>query len=171
MLWFAVISLLLAGIVGFFLTLLTLPGIWLPIGVALLFQWFVPDMFSCWVIGAAIVMGVLAEALELGASAIGASKSGGTKRAALGAVGGTVVGAIVGSFILLFPIGTILGAIAGAGVGASLLDRSRVDRTWSQSAHVGAGAAAARGVAIILKGALGAAIALVLIVGAIVHSL
>lgn len=171
MLWLAVASLVLAGVVGFVLTLLTLPGIWLPIGVALLFQWFRPDMFSWWVIGAAVVIGLLAEAMEVGASAVGASKSGGTKRSAVGAIGGTVVGAILGSFIPLFPIGTILGAIAGAGVGAGLLDRSRTDRTWGQSATVGAGAATARGIAIVVKGAMGAAIALTLIIGALVHGL
>lgn len=170
MLWFAVTSLFLAGLIGFLLTLLTLPGIWLPILVALLFQWFHPGMFPWWVIFAAALLGLLAEILELVASAAGAAKAGGTKRAAAGAIVGTVAGAIVGSMLLLFPIGTILGAIAGAGFGASLMDRSRANRTWRDSANVGAGAAAARGVAIVLKGAFGAAIALLLMIGAIVHA-
>lgn len=171
MLWFAVISLFLAGLIGFLLTLLTLPGIWLPIAVALLFQWFHPGMFPWWVIISAALLGLLAEILELVASAAGATKAGGTKRAAAGAILGTVAGAIIGSMILLFPIGTILGAVAGAGFGASLMDRSRSNRTWRDSANVGAGAAAARGVAIVLKGAFGAAIALLLMIGALVHGL
>lgn len=165
--WFAITSLLLAGVVGFVLTLLTLPGIWLPVVVALLFQWFIPGIFPWWAIGAAAGLGVLAEVLELVASAAGSTKAGGTKRAAAGAILGTIAGAIVGSMILFFPVGTILGAVAGAGVGASMLDRSRIGRTWRESVNVGAGAAAARGVAIVLKGAFGALMALVLIAGAI----
>lgn len=170
MLWFAVISLIVSGLLGFVLSLVTLPGIWLPILVALGFQWFVPGMFPWWVIGVAAGLGVLAEVLELVASAAGSTKAGGTKRAAAGAILGTVAGAIVGSMILLFPIGTIAGAVVGAGIGASLLDRSRENRTWVQSANVGAGAAAARGVAIVLKGVFGALIALVLVAGALVQA-
>lgn len=170
MLWFAIISLLVAGVLGLVLSLLTLPGIWLPIVVALIFQWFVPGMFPWWVIGVAAGLGLLAELLELVASAAGSTKAGGTKRAAAGAILGTIAGAIIGSLVPLFPIGTIVGAVAGAGVGASLCDRSRLNRTWKESANVGAGAAAARGVAIVLKGIFGALIALVLIVGALVHA-
>lgn len=170
MLWVAVISLLIAGIAGFVLSLLTLPGIWLPIVVALFFQWFCPGLFPWWVIGVAAGLGLLAEILELVASAAGSTKAGGTKRAAAGAILGTIAGAFIGSFVLLFPIGTIVGAVAGAGVGASLMDRSRINRSWKESANVGAGAAAARGVAIVLKGAFGAAISLVLIVGALGHA-
>lgn len=167
MFWFAITSLLLAGLVGFVLTLLTLPGIWLPVAVALIFQWFVPGLFPWWAIGVAAGLGVLAEVLELAASAAGSTKAGGTKRAAAGAILGTVAGAIVGSMILFFPVGTIVGAVAGAGIGASVLDRSRIGRTWQESATVGAGAAAARGVAIVLKGVFGALMALVLIAGAV----
>ncbi|MGH7243226.1 MAG: DUF456 domain-containing protein [Phycisphaerales bacterium] len=170
MLWFAVISLLVAGVVGLVLSLLTLPGIWLPITVALVFQWFEPTMFPWWVIGVAVGLGAIAEILELVASAAGSTKAGGTKRAAAGAILGTVTGAVVGSLVLFFPIGTIVGAVAGAGIGASLLDRSRIGRTWKDSCNVGAGAAAARGVAIVLKGTFGALIALVLIVGALAHA-
>jgi uncharacterized protein YqgC (DUF456 family) len=166
-LWFAVISLFVAGLLGLALSLLTLPGIWLPVVVALIFQFAVPGMFPWWVIGVAAGLGVLAELLEFVASAAGSTKAGGTKRAAAGAILGTIAGAILGSAVLFFPIGTIVGAVAGAGVGASLMDRSRADRSWSQSANVGAGAAAARGVAIVLKGIFGALIALVLIVGAL----
>ena len=170
MLWFAVISLFVSGLVGFGLSLLTLPGIWLPVVVALGFQWFVPGMFPWRVIGLAAGLGVLADLLELVASVAGSTKAGGTKRAAAGAILGTVAGAIVGSMILFFPIGTIVGAVAGAGVGASLLDRSRENRSWMESANVGAGAAAARGVAIVLKGVFGALIALVLIAGALARA-
>jgi len=169
-LWVAVSSLILAGLLGFALSLLTLPGIWLPVAVALIFQWFVPGMFPWWVIGVAAGLGLLAELLELVASAAGSTKAGGTKRAAAGAILGTVAGAIVGSMLLFFPIGTIVGAVAGAGVGASLMDRSRVNRSWKESANVGAGAAAARGVAIVLKGVFGAMMATVLIAGALIHA-
>ncbi|MBS0187508.1 MAG: DUF456 family protein [Planctomycetes bacterium] len=170
MLWVAVISVFFAGLIGLVLSLLTLPGIWLPIVVALLFQWVRPDTFPWSAIGVACAVGILAELLELVASAAGAARAGGTKRAAAGAIVGTVVGAVAGSLIPLFPISTILGAVAGAGIGAGLMDRSRVGRSWKESANVATGAAAARGIAIVLKGVFGAIIALVLIVGAIAHA-
>lgn len=167
MIWVVVISLFLAGVIGFFLSLLTLPGIWLPIAIAIGFEFFYPGTFNWWVIGAAAGLGLLAELLEFAASAFGATKAGGTKRAAMGAIVGTLLGAIAGSFIALFPIGTIVGAIAGAGLGAGLLDSSRNERSLKDCATVGAGAAAARGVAIVIKGLFGAVMALVLIAGAI----
>ncbi|MBY0111290.1 MAG: DUF456 domain-containing protein [Phycisphaerales bacterium] len=166
MIWTAAISLVLAAALGFVLTLLTLPGLWLPIVVALGFQWFHPEMFSWWTIGAAVLLGVMAETLEFVASAAGATKAGGTKRSAAGAILGTLAGAIVGS-AFFFPIGTILGAVAGAGVGAVLLDKTRVERTWSESTRVGAGAAAARGIAIVIKASFSAIIAMLLVVAAL----
>jgi uncharacterized protein YqgC (DUF456 family) len=165
--WAAAISLALAACVGFVLTLLTLPGLWLPLLVALGFQWFEPTMFSWWTIGAAVVMGVLAEALEFAAGAAGAAKAGGTKRSAAGAILGTVVGAVLGSMVLLFPVGTILGAVLGAGAGAVLLDKTRQERTWAESTKVGAGAAAARGIALFIKASFSAVIAVLLIVAAL----
>lgn len=167
MIYLAAITILCGGLLGFVLTLLTLPGIWLPVIIALIFQWWHPEMFNWWTIGAAVALGVLAEVLEFLASAAGAAGAGGSKRSAVGAVVGTVVGAIVGSLIPLFPITTIIGAVAGAGLGAALIDRSRAERTWAQSGRVGAGAAAARGLALLIKACLGTLIALLLVVGAL----
>lgn len=170
MIWAAAISLLLAALLGFVLTLLTLPGLWLPLLVALGFQWFEPTMFSWWTIGAAVLLGVAAEALEFVATAAGAAKAGGTKRSAAGAILGTIAGALVGSVLLIFPVGTILGAVVGAGAGAVLLDKTRDQRTWTESTKVGAGAAAARGIALVIKASFSALIALLLIIAAIATS-
>lgn len=167
MIWAAATSLALAAVLGFVLTLLTLPGLWLPVLVALGFQWFEATMFSWWTIGAAVLLGVAAEALEFVATAAGAAKAGGTKRSAAGAILGTIAGALVGSALLLFPIGTILGAVVGAGAGAVLLDKTRDQRTWTESTKVGAGAAAARGIALVIKASFTALIAMVLIIAAI----
>ncbi|HEX8875820.1 MAG TPA: DUF456 family protein [Phycisphaerales bacterium] len=171
MIWGAAISLFVAALLGFVLTLLTLPGLWLPLLVALVFQWFEPTMFSWWTLAAAALLGVAAEALEFIATAAGAAKAGGTKRSAAGAILGTIAGALVGSAILLFPIGTILGAVIGAGAGAVLLDKTRDQRTWTESTRVGAGAAAARGIALFIKASFTAVIALLLIIAAMIESL
>src|SRR5689334_9769335 len=76
--------------VGVLLTAFTLPGIWLALVGAGLAQWwswatFGADqlMFSWWVLGICVGLGVLAEIVELVASAFGASKAGGSKKAAL----------------------------------------------------------------------------------------
>ncbi|MBS0192014.1 MAG: DUF456 domain-containing protein [Phycisphaerales bacterium] len=169
MLWLVVTSLLIAAALGLVLSILTLPGIWLPVAVAIGFQIYDPSLFPWWSIVVAALIGLLAEGLELAASAMGASKAGGTKRAAAGAIAGTIFGAVCGSFVLLFPIGTIVGAVVGAGLGAGLLDSSRNERTLKQVATVGAGAAAARGVAIVLKGLFGIVLAGVLIMGLLTH--
>lgn len=172
---------ILAGIVvvicslaGVALTLLTLPGIWLAILAAGLVQWWhivrydVP-MFSWWTLGVCVGIGAAAELIELFASAAGAKKAGGTRRGAIGSVIGGVIGAIGGSIAIPIPVlGTIVGAAAGAGAGALLLEKAGGEKTWTQVGKIGAGAAAGRLVATIIKSSLAGLIAAILSVAAFV---
>ncbi len=157
---------------GVVLTLFTLPGIWLAILGAGLVQWWSiatdrGEIFSWWTLGACVAIGVAAELIELLASAAGAKKAGGTRRGAIGSVIGALVGAIVGSFAIPVPVlGTIVGAAAGAGGGALLLERSGGRKTWTQSTKIGAGAAAGRLVATVIKSGLAGVIAIILSVAA-----
>lgn len=158
---------LLGSVLGVILTAATLPGTWLAIIVAMLCQWWEPRLFSWWTIGVAAALAAVGEAVDIGASAAGAAKTGGGRSAALGSVVGGIAGAIVGS--LVFPIiGTIIGAIVGAGLGAGVAERGIRERSWRESAAVGAGAAAGRAVATVAKIGIAVAIAGILSVAAFV---
>lgn len=155
----------IAGVIGMVVTLVGLPGIWLPVVAALVVQWQHPETYDWWTIGAAVGVGVLAEVFEFVAGALGAAKAGGTKRSAAGALVGALVGAILGT--PLFPVvGTVIGAVVGAGIGAALMDKTKVDRDWRSALRVGQGAAVGRMVATVVKSAAGLAMTAILAVGA-----
>jgi len=159
-----------AAVLGVLLTALTLPGIWLTLAVAAACQAWRGDLISWWLLLAAFVVALLAEVLDLMASAIGASRAGGTRRAALGSLIGAFVGAIAGTPLIPIPIvGSILGGAIGAGVGALLLELGGGEKTWSQSARIGGGAAIGRLTASVMKIAVAAAAGAVLGVVALVN--
>lgn len=160
----AAIAVVLASVLGVVLTVLTLPGIWLAVGVAALCELIVPELLDVWTIVAAAIIGVVAELAELLVSAVGAKKAGGTRKGAIGSVVGAFIGAIGGSFVLPV-IGTIIGAALGAGVGALVAERHGGAMTWRDSAKVGGGAAVGRLVATVVKTALAAAVGIVLTIG------
>lgn len=157
----------LASILGIALTLVTLPGIWLAIAVAMLCWWWQPDLFSLWTIAVAIGLGVLAEIAELASSSVGAAKRGGSKTGAMGALFGSLIGALAGTVLLPIPIvGTIAGGIIGAALGALFAERGVKQRTWRESSSIATGAAIGRAFATVIKGAFAAAIAGLLTVAA-----
>ncbi len=160
------ILLALFGLVGVALTLLGFSGVWLTILVALLVEWWRPDgQFGTWTIVIAVFLGVLGEAIEFGASAVGAGKAGGSKRAGVGAMVGGLLGAIAGTPLIPIPVlGTLVGAVVGAGLGAMVMERTKPERTWGHSLRVGQGAAIGRLVATVVKTTLAAAVAVQLAV-------
>lgn len=160
------------NVLGVGLTALTLPGIWLMLLCAGLAQWwhvwqYKTEMFSWWTLGACAALAVIAEVIEMVASALGASKFGATKTGALGAVIGAILGAIIGSFILFF-VGTIVGAAVGAGVGALLIERHIKSRSWEEATKAGTGAAIGRLAATLVKVGIAVVVAVVLSVAAFV---
>lgn len=157
----AAILVILFSIVGVALTLLTLPGTWLAVLVALLCKLWQPDLLSWWVIAAAGALALLAEIVEFAASAVGTAKAGGSKHGGIGSLIGGLAGAIFGA-PFLFGLGAIPGAILGAFVGALLAERALAKRSWKDASRSGQGAAVGRFVATILKLAFAIAIALLL---------
>lgn len=160
----AAVLVIIAGVLGVALTILTLPGIWFALFVAAICQLWRGELFSWWTLGAALAIGVVAEVAELLASAAGAAKMGGTKRGAIGSLIGAIVGAIGGTPFFP-PIGTILGGAVGAGVGAMVFERHAGRMTWKNSMKVGSGAAAGRLVATLMKTGFAITTAIVLTVG------
>ena len=159
---------------GVLLTAFTLPGIWIGlVGVGLAQWWSIAyhgadhAMFSWWSLGACVGLGIVAEIIEIVASAFGARKTGGSKKAAFASVIGAMIGALLGTFLIPIPVlGTILGAALGAGIGALLTEKHLGEKTWKDASKVGAGAAAGRLAATVVKVGIAALIALVLTVDA-----
>ncbi|MHB8973024.1 MAG: DUF456 family protein, partial [Pirellulaceae bacterium] len=100
----APVALLVVLVVGWIMTLLSLPGNWLMVLGAALYALLVPDAWRIdvgWVVvGAVLAVAVLGEVLETLTVALGTSRAGGSKRSALlglcGSIGGGLVGAVVG---------------------------------------------------------------------------
>ncbi|VAX40148.1 hypothetical protein MNBD_PLANCTO03-559, partial [hydrothermal vent metagenome] len=128
----------LFSLLGVLATLLSFPGIWLMVLVALLCQWWQPELFSWWTLAAAMVLAGAAEIVEMFASAAGAAKAKGSKTAMGASLVGAVVGAILGTIFLPFLpiIGTIIGGIAGAGLAAGAAERGIKRKEWGDSWNV-----------------------------------
>ncbi|USN98123.1 MAG: DUF456 domain-containing protein [Phycisphaeraceae bacterium] len=158
----------IGALVGVLLTAVTLPGIWLMCLVALACTVWQPHLYSPWTLGAALLLAVLGEVAEGLSSAAGSAKTGGSKAGVVGSLVGSFVGLILGTIFLSFLpiIGSILGGIAGAGVGAALAEKGVANRTWGESLRSAKGAAVGRALATVIKTAIAALTAGLLIVDA-----
>ena len=120
----SLVGLLLSMVIGWFLTLVGLPGNWLIVCMAALFAWASPETGSIhlsWLsVGALAVLAGVGEAAEFTASMWGTKRAGGSRRAAwmslVGSLGGAIFGGIVGLPLPL--IGSALGAVLGGALGA-----------------------------------------------------
>lgn len=165
----AALIIFVAAAAGVLLTLITLPGVWLTLLVAVgcQFAFGEPALFDWWTLGIAAAIALAAEVFELISSAAGAAKSGGGRSGAIGSVFGAIAGAIFGSFLIPIPLaGTVLGAVLGAGAGALFAERGFAGRSWGDAFKVGQGAAVGRLAAMIVKTAVAAAVG-VLLLGAV----
>jgi uncharacterized protein YqgC (DUF456 family) len=141
--------LLVALLVGWVLTVLSLPGNWLIVGAAAIYAWFYSSDSHVafewpWLV-ALVLLALVGEGLELIAGALGVKKGGGSKRAALLAIGGSVVGSIVGALLgLPIPvIGSLIAVLLCASLGAlggAMLGEAWKGRDWAQGWQVGQGA-------------------------------
>lgn len=144
---------------------LGLPGLWLMLAAAFVYNWLVPAAPIGWIaIGAGFAVAVVAEVLEFTLSASYTRKYGGSKRAAWGAILGGIAGAIVGVPVPI--IGSVIGAFAGAFVGALVMEYTRGEATRSSATRVATGALLGRVVAAAVKVGLGCALAAILLFSA-----
>jgi uncharacterized protein YqgC (DUF456 family) len=165
------LAMLIAAVGGTLLTVLTLPGLWLTLLIALVLQLvYRPEpLLSWWTLGVCLGLAIIAEVIELVASAAGAAKSGGGRSGAWGSIIGSLIGALAGSFLIPVPIvGTIAGAVIGAAAGAITGERGIAGRTWRESFRIGRGAAKGRFFATVVKSGIAALIGAILTVAAFV---
>ena len=116
----------LAVVLFWSLNLLGLPGNWMIVAATILYAWLISEDGSGrmrWTaVGIVTSLAIVGELVELGASAAGVRRVGGSRRGALVALIGSVVGAMTGLFVgIPIPvIGSVIAALLFAGLGAFL---------------------------------------------------
>lgn len=165
--WVYYISLVVLSIVGLFLNILGLPGLWLLVTAAAAFAWATGwDVYVGWPsLVTLVVLGLIAELLEFLAGAAGSKAAGGRTRGMIGAVVGALIGGILFSFVPVPIIATIVGACLGAFVGAAGMELS--DKDFRHAMKVGYGAAKGRLLGIVVKTAVGVVMLLVVMIAAL----
>lgn len=150
-LWLLTLAVLLANVIGYWM------GLW-P-GKDPLVSW--------WVFGFILLCTLISDIVDWTAGVVGAKRMGGTKGAMIAAFVGGIIGVIAGTILLPIPlVGTLIGGATGAGLAAMLVQRTKPEQTWKQSAKVGAGASAGWFAAIVVKLILCTASALLLVIAA-----
>ena len=153
----AFILLTLVLIVSLALIALGLPGLWVMIASAVVYNLIVPPGPIGWITIVGIgILGVVAEVIEFTLSGKYARKYGGSRRAGWGAMIGGMVGAFLG-----FPVpivGPLIGAFVGSFVGA-LAGELSVGSSAKDSTRAATGALIGRALATAMKMALGCTIA------------
>lgn len=157
----AILIMTIAALAGIVLTVITLPGTWVMLAIALGLKLWQPELLSWWVLVAALLLATIGEIIEFFASALGATKGGATKKGAIAACVGSIIGAVVGA-PFFFPLGSIVGGVVGAGAGALLGERAMAKKEWGEAARAGAGAAAGRFIATLAKTGIATGMALIL---------
>ena len=156
--WQAYVLVSFFGLVGFVCVLVIpfgIPGVWMMLGLAAVIELcdtlLVPPpqtvTFGWTLLGVCAGLGLVGEALEAAAGAVGTRMGGGTSRGMWGAIIGGIVGAIVLTVWLPIPLlGTLVGALVGTFVGAFVGEATGEDsRHRSRSENLRAAFAATVG--------------------------
>ena len=154
------LTILCLGIVaGLVLIPLGLPGLWVMVGVLLLYGWLT-DFRTLGVALILIVLGLafLGEIIESWLGFRFAKRYGGSSRSGWGALIGGIVGAIVGVPVPV--IGSVIGAFLGSFAGAALFEYT-ASRQLGVAARAGWGSVVGRAAAAAVKIALGVIIAII----------
>jgi uncharacterized protein YqgC (DUF456 family) len=153
----AMLLLVLACVAGLALIPVGLPGTWLMIGAALVYDWLVPaTAFGVWTLGGVVALALVAEVLEFTVAKRYTEQSGGSSRAGWGAMLGGLVGAFAGVPVPV--VGSVIGAFAGAFLGALVMEWTVRGNDTAGVMRVATGALVGRAVATAAK--LGAGIAI-----------
>jgi uncharacterized protein YqgC (DUF456 family) len=135
------------------LNLIGIPGNWMIVAISLLWIIIGPSdyRFSWIVIVVLVILALIGEAIEFGASVVGTKKLGGSGRGAALSVVGSIVGGIVGAFfgipvpipLVGMLIGSLLFAAMGAWIGATIGEKW-VGKPMKESVQIGGAAFAGR---------------------------
>lgn len=162
--WLLYISLAAVLVLGLFLNILGLPGLWLMVAAHAAYAWATYPRIAGWEsLVALLALALLAELAEFLAGAAGSKTAGGTLRSMTGAILGGIVGGVAGQILLPIPVvGAVLGACFGSFIGAAMLESTFVKQDlettamhWQRASRVGWGAFKGRLAGIILKTGFG----------------
>ncbi|HEV7595711.1 MAG TPA: DUF456 domain-containing protein [Gemmatimonadaceae bacterium] len=149
----ALLTLAAVIILSLILIVLGLPGLWIMVASAVVYNLIVPGDPIGWVsLIAVAVLALVAELLEFTMTGRYARKYGGSRRAGWGAILGGMVGAIVG-----FPVpivGPVIGAFIGSFVGALVAELTG-GASATDATRVAKGALIGRVVSTVLKIGIG----------------
>ncbi len=138
----------LLALTGWIANILGLPGNWLIVSLAAAGWWLAPEANRMHIsliplIAIAFIAG-LGEILEFAASALGASRMGGSRRGTLLAIAGSISGAIAGLFFgSVIPIPIVGPVIASLLLGASgafagaIAGERWAGKDWEKSLQIG----------------------------------
>lgn len=161
-----VLLLTAAMVLSIFLVVLGLPGLWVMLGSALVYDWLVPSPgITVATLAVVAALALVAEGVEWVLATRYTAKYGGSPRAGWGAIAGGIVGAMVGLPVPV--IGSVIGAFAGAFVGALALELTIAGATHGSAARVAWGAVLGRVAAAVAKAGVGCAMAALILVDAI----
>lgn len=148
--------------IGVLLAALQLPGIWLIVSAAVVYDWAYDwHCIGPTVLGVLAGLALAAEVVEHLAGALLAKRVGGSRRA----VWGGLIGGFAGMFVFSFPVpvfGTIAGGIVGCFAGA-LIGELTVRDDLAHGARVGVAAALGRIAGMLIKLAVAMVIASVVV--------
>ena len=140
-------------ILSLILIVLGLPGLWIMVASAVVYNLVVPgDPIGWFTLLAVGVLALVAELLEFSMTGSYARKYGGSRRAGWGAIIGSIVGAMVG-----FPVpivGPVIGAFVGSFLGA-LIAEFTGGSSAGDATRVAKGALIGRVVSTVLKIGIG----------------
>lgn len=160
--------LILICVAGVLLTGLQLPGTWLIVVSSAGYGWLAGwGRFGVKLVALLLVLAFLGELIEFAMGGIVARRSGGSRRAAWGAL----IGGFAGMMLLTIPvplIGTIIGGVLGCFAGAAVAELTLHDDV-GRSARVGAWSAVGRIVGLVSKIAIAFAMAAIAVGGAIIR--
>ena len=149
-LWMA--GLVVFALAGVALSVFQLPGAWVTLAAAAVFDWHHGWARLGWKwLAVLAVMAVAAEVFEFAASAVLARRAGASRRASFGALAGGFMGMFLCTGIVPIPVlGTITGGCIGCFVGALVGEMSLHD-DFDQGAKVGFWATAGRIMGLVAK--------------------
>lgn len=160
--------LILFCVAGILLTALQLPGTWLIVVVSAGYGWLDGwGRLGVTVVALLAVLALLGEVVEFAMGGIVARRSGGSRRAAWGAI----IGGFAGMLLFSVPVpvvGTIIGGVMGCFVGAVVAELTLHDDI-GRGARVGVWSAIGRVVGLVSKLAIAFAMAAVAVGAAVVN--
>jgi uncharacterized protein YqgC (DUF456 family) len=140
-------------ILSLILIVLGLPGLWIMVASAVVYNLVVAgDPIGWFTLVAVGVLALVAELLEFSMTGSYARKYGGSRRAGWGAIIGSIVGAVVGVPVPI--VGPVIGAFVGSFIGALIAELTR-GSSAGDATRVAKGALIGRVVSTVLKIGIG----------------